>query len=82
MEGNATLCLREADVKFEVPSKFSDHLNSRLSISDLEMSQMPYMFFEDRHSVPSIFTLDVFLFFILCLSVYRYEYVNEGSHRG
>lgn len=68
MEGNATLCLKEADVKFEVPSKFSDHLNSRLSISDLEMSQMPCMFFEDRHSVPSIFTLDVFYFlYYVCL---------------
>lgn len=82
MEGSATLCLREADVKFEVPSKFSDHLNSRLSVSDLEASQMPCMFSEDRHSVPSIFTFDVFYFFIFWVSVYGYEYTNEGFHRG
>lgn len=69
MEGNATLCLREADEKFEVPSKFSDHLNSRLSISDLEASQMPCMFFEGRHSVPSSFIFDV-IFYILCVCVW------------
>lgn len=62
MEGSATLCLREADVKFEVPSKFSGHLNSRLSVSDLEASQMPCMFSEGRHSVPFIFSFDVFYF--------------------